>query len=338
MSLKDNNYNKKKVTIKDVARECNVSEATVSRVMSNSSLISEKTKKKVRKVIKKLEYYPNSSAVSLTKSSSKIIAVVAENQLKNPLQNDFFTEILAHIVKFAQEKGYYILYIHSESEEKTNIEVKKMINTNRVDGVLFLSLYQDDTIVDYLDEINFPYVTIGKTKDEKKGLWVDTDNFFATYEVTKRLIDSGLKKIGFISGPKNLMVSNHRLEGFKRALKENNLSVNKKQIIFTNFDIFDAEKAAKTLLEYGDLEGIVTTDDILAIGALNYLEKINKSLKVTGFNNSKLRKYLKMKFTTIDINYDELAKKSIFLLVDKIENNKSKTNGITVKSIIIEGE
>lgn len=324
----------KKITIKDVALMAKVSESTVSRVMSNSPLISENTKKKVLEIIKQLDYLPNQAAISLTKSISKIIAVVVENNMTNPLHNDFFTEILSHIEEYTSKKDYYIIYIHSNNNEDTNKKIKKLIKTNRVDGIIFLSLLENIEINEYLLQRDFPYINIGKPYNNK-GLWVDNNNSLISYEITKSLLDSGLEKILFLSGPKELKVTKDRLEGYKKALEEKKIKIEEKNIISINFDLYEAENVMKNIIDKLDFEAIFTTDDILAIGCISYLNKINKNIKVTGFNNSKLRKYLKMDFTTVDINYKILAESSVSLLINKIEKKEILENNIIVDSIII---
>ncbi|CAM3085683.1 LacI family DNA-binding transcriptional regulator [Streptobacillus felis] len=327
----------KKITIKDVAKKANVSEATVSRVMSNSPLISDKTKRKVLKVIKELDYFPNSAAVSLTKSSSRILGIVIEDQNDNPLQNDFFTETLSYISAYALERGYYILYIHSKDNEELHENIERLIKTNRIDGLVFLNLVENDRNINYLKEIKFPYVVLGTPKELDKGLWVDNDNIKATREVTKRMIQKGYTNFTFLSGPTNLTVSNYRKEGYTIALKE--AKIKSMYQISSDFDSYEAYHTTKELLmQNNQIEVIITTDDILAIGAIRAIEELGKKVEVTGFNNSKLRRYLKLNFTTVDIRYEELANKSVNILIDNIENVKREKNFVIVQADIIEGE
>ncbi|WP_072592784.1 LacI family DNA-binding transcriptional regulator [Streptobacillus ratti] len=327
----------KKITIKDVAKKANVSEATVSRVMSNSPLISDKTKRKVLKVIKELDYFPNSAAVSLTKSSSRIIGIVIEDHNDNPLQNDFFTETLSYISTYALERGYYILYIHSKDNQESHENIERLIKTNRIDGLVFLNLVENDRNINYLQKINFPYVILGTPKELSMGMWVDNDNIKATKEVTKKMIEKGYSNFEFLSGPTNLTVSNYRKEGFLIALKE--AKIKSKHQISSDFDSYEAYFTTKKLLEMDEnIEVIVTTDDILAIGAIRAIEELGRKVEVTGFNNSKLRKYLKLDFITVDIRYEELANKSVNILIDSIENIKREKNFVIVQSDILEGD
>lgn len=325
----------KKTTIKDVARLAKVSEATVSRVMSNSSLISDTTKEKVMKAVKELDYYPNSAAVSLTKNFTKIIGVVIENLDSNPLQNDFFTEIMSHISRYALKRDYYLLYINSRNDEENRANIEKLIKSNRIDGLIFLNFVEEDRSIKYLEEKYFPYVVLGTPKSGK-GLWVDNNNVLASYLITKEYLEKGYKKIAFLSGPSDLAVSNYRKKGYLDALNEKGIYIEIKNILSSEFDITLSENLIENFLkENDDIEGIITTDDILAIGALRAIEKSQKRIFVTGFNNTKLRKYLKYNFLTVDIKYEQLAKSAINLLIDRIENIELKKNFVTVDVEIV---
>lgn len=327
--------NMKKITIKDVAKVANVSEATVSRVMSDSPLISSKTKEKVMKIIKELDYFPNSAAVSLTKSSSNIIGVVI-NGNQNPLQNDFFTQTLEYINKYILDKGYYILYLQLNDEEEAYDRIYKLIKTNRIDGLIFMNLLEGENELKYLQSIDFPYVVIGTPDEKKLGLWVDNDNIKSCFDITDMQIKKGKKEIAFLSGTKELTVTKHRKQGYLEALKKNNIKVKNEYILNTKFSTTEAYQIVKDFLSKNNVELIITTDDVLAIGAIRAIKDMKMDVEVTGFNNSKLRTYLNYSFLTVDIKYESLAKSSVELLTNKIENKENLKNHIIIQSEIIE--
>ena len=331
----------RKFTIKDVAKIANVSEATVSRVMSNSNLISDKTKEKVMEVVRKLDYFPNSAAVSLTKSKSNILGlvVVSSTKTENPLQNDYYNEIIPFISKYALDLGYYTLYLQFENKEEAYENVYKLIKSNRIDGVIFLNFIEDEEHISYFEKISFPYTIIGTPNDKKKGLWIDNDNIKACFDITNKLIQKGKKNILFISGPSDMSVSIYRKKGYIKALKENKIIIEKKNIL--SLSEFSSDLAYDNVRNYeniNEIDAIITTDDILAIGAKKAVNKLGIDIDVTGFNNSKLRSYLNYTFTTVDIKYDKLAKGAIYLLTNKIEEKKLNSNYIVVESEIIERE
>ena len=328
----------KKYTIKDVAKIANVSEATVSRVMSNSNLISDKTKEKVMEVVEKLDYFPNSAAVSLTKSKSNILGLVVVSSAKkeNPLQNDYYNEIIPFISKYALDLGYYTLYLQFENNEDAYENVYRLIKSNRIDGLMFLNFTEDDEHISYFEKISFPYTIIGTPNDKTRGLWIDNDNIKSCFNITNDLIKKGKRNILFISGPSDMTVSIYRKKGYMDALKNNEIDINESNIL--SLPEFSSDLAYDSVIKHENIDkidAIITTDDILAIGAIRAVEKLGVNVDVTGFNNSKLRSYLNYTFTTVDIKYDRLAKGAVYLLTSKIEENELNYNHIVVESEII---
>lgn len=329
----------KKSTIKDVAKIANVSEATVSRVMSNSNLISNKTKKKVMEVVRQLDYFPNSAAVSLTKSKSNILGlvVVSSAKIENPLQNDYYNEIIPFISKYALDLGYYTLYLQFENKEEAYENVYRLIKSNRIDGLIFLNFIEDEEHISYFEKISFPYAIIGTPNNKTKGLWIDNDNIKSCFDITNKLIQKGKKNLLFISGPSDMSVSVYRKKGYLDALKKNDINFESENIL--SLPEFSSDLAYNNVKNYNNIDkidAIITTDDILAIGAKKAIDNLGLDIEVTGFNNSKLRSYLNYKFTTVDIKYDKLAKGAVYLLTSKIAEKELKSNYIVVESEIIE--
>ena len=285
----------KKSTIKDVAKIANVSEATVSRVMSNSNLISNKTKKKVMEVVRQLDYFPNSAAVSLTKSKSNILGlvVVSSAKIENPLQNDYYNEIIPFISKYALDLGYYTLYLQFENKEEAYENVYRLIKSNRIDGLIFLNFIEDEEHISYFEKISFPYAIIGTPNNKTKGLWIDNDNIKSCFDITNKLIQKGKKNLLFISGPSDMSVSVYRKKGYLDALKKNDINFESENVL--SLPEFSSDLAYNNVENYNNIDkidAIITTDDILAIGAKKAIDNLGLDIEVTGFNNSKLRQLI----------------------------------------------
>lgn len=327
----------KRVTILDVAKKANVSIATVSRVMSDSAVISEATKKVVRQAIEELKYIPNSIAQSLTNSNTNIIGIILNSQDIDPLSNSFFSEILSIISDKLLENGYYTLYIHYSSIEKEKSSVQALVNSNRVDGLIFLRAYEDETVFKYLKEMDFPFVIIGTPKKVNNYLWVDNDNVKTTYLITQNLINEGRKKLCFLGGPQTLNVTKSRFSGFEKAVHKNGMLIRKTHILESKFNEEDAYNLVSNFLDKHKVDGIVTTDDVFAIAANKALQaKGIDNVKVTGYNNTSLRKYGRYEFTTVDINTRELGSAACKLLIDKLKKVESKINFSIIDTNIIE--
>lgn len=325
-----------RITLADVAKKAKVSTATVSRVVANSPLISCETKEKVNKVITEMNYIPNSTAQSLTTNSTRIIGVVLNSYDIDPLSNNFFSEILSSISDYLLSNKYYTLYIHANDDIEEKEYIKFLIGSKRVDGLIFLRAYNDENILQYLEKAKVPFSIIGTPNNTEEYIWVDNDNIDVTYKITKKIIESGKKNICFLGGPKNLKVTNFRYQGYKKALKE--MKIEKEYVLESLFNVKEAhEKIKKFLSKNEKIDAIVTTDDILAIASLKACEDLGKNdVKVTGFNNTYIRRFSNYNFTTVEVNVKKLGKISSELLIEKIEKKKLKKNYAIVEAHIIE--
>lgn len=328
-----------KVTIKDVAKEAKVATSTVSRVLSNSSRISEETKKKVNDAIKKLNYTPNVVARGLANNKTKILAVVLPDGAENVFSNPFFAQALKGISICAQKENYYIMYAFKEGDSDIQW-MKQFTESKLVDGLCLFNAKNNDESIDYLKEINFPFVIIGRPEVVDNILWTDNDNFQAMYTLTQKLIEMGHSKIGFIGAKENLNFSKDRLQGYKQALFSRGITLNE-NIVFQGSDFTENEgyKAMDKILSEKDITAILTTDDLLAFGAQKRMMELEENnIAIVGFNNTPLSEYQRIPLASVDINSEKLGYYAIKLLIDKLENRAMKKNFYIIDTKLIERE
>lgn len=327
------------VTIKDVALLANVSPSTVSRVIANNPKISDKTKKRVIKAMKELNYHPNIVARSLANKSTNILGLIIPNEAHDLFSNPFFIKAMNGISLYAQEKKYYIMYAFSKNEEDEVEFIKEYTHSKLVEGIILLTVRENDKCIKYLKKKNYPFVVIGRPDDSKGVLWVDNDNFDAMYKVVNKLISKGCDSIAFIGGPKNRRMSKDRLEGYMSALKDNQISVDEKLIFQKeNFSKECGYDAMKKILEYKIPSAVVTTDDLLAFGAIEVMNECGKRIPIIGFNNTPLSQYQQPKLSSVDINSEELGRKAAELLINKLENDDMPVNHYIIPTDIIKRE
>lgn len=210
------------VTIKDVAKVAKVAPSTVSRVISDSDHISEKTKKKVRKVMEELGYHINLNARGLVQQSTKTLGVVlkhSENlawQWKNP----FFSEVLQGISAHCHEHGYSIMITTGNTEEEIYADTVKMVQGKQVDGIIVLYAKEEDMVVPFLLEADIPFAVIGKPINRTNEImYVDNDNIQAAKDATDFLLLQRHQRIGFVGDNPTFQVIQDRLEGYYKALE-----------------------------------------------------------------------------------------------------------------------
>ena len=167
-------------TIKDVAREAGVSPSTVSRTLHDSSLISQETKEKIWRAMKKLNYSPNFAAQNLANNTSNIIGVILPPNEESVANNPFFGQILQGITSVCNQQAYMVSVATGKDNAELIENVQMMMERGRVKRFIVTFSQQSDDVLEYLDQNNAEYVLIGEPiKNIAETLYVNNDNVAA---------------------------------------------------------------------------------------------------------------------------------------------------------------
>lgn len=330
------------VTIKDVAKQANVAPSTVSRVIADSSRISEDTKQKVRNAMKQLGYHPNLNARSLASQSTQLIGLVMPSSSDVVFQNPFFPTVLQGISEGAHEKKYALHMTTGKSEKETLEGVVNMVQGKRVDGMILLNSKVEDNIITYLKERDFPFVLIGKPyKNVEQITHVDNDNFRAMKEATEYLLKHGHRKIAFIGGSLDLMVTVERFLGYERAMRNANITLRNEYVINEEFLIEGGQEAVRKLMSVTHPPtAIIVADDFMALGVLNTLDELGirvpEDISIVSFNNVLLAEMAKPPLTSVDINIFDLGYQASKSLIQMIENSNEPIKRMIIPHKLIE--
>lgn len=330
-----------KVTIKDVAREASVATSTVSRVLSGNEKISDETKERVFEAIKKLDYRPNAIARSLANKKRHMLGVVLPSEAQDLISNHFFVEAMKGMSIYAQSMNYYITYAFSKDESDESNYIEDLCSSSLVDGICLLRAKENDKTIELLKKRNFPFVVIGRPEQSEDSLWVDNDNFKASYDLNEKIIKRGIKKIAFLGGRPNWNVTKDRYNGYKMACEVNGISISEDLVLFSeSFSEEIGYNMAKELIEKNiEFQAVFTTDDLLAIGVLKRFNEIGlHNVIVTGFNNIPLAPYQNPPLSSIDINAQELGYRATKLLIDSLEGVKKPHKHYIINCDFIERE
>ncbi|HZG75312.1 MAG TPA: LacI family DNA-binding transcriptional regulator [Paenibacillus sp.] len=300
------------VTIKDVARRAGVSPSTVSRVISNHPRISEETSLRVRKVMEEIGYHPNMMAKSLVSRTTRTIAVILPRPADELFQNLFFSEVIRGIVTQSTRSGYDLLMATGTTEREELETVTRLVRGRRVDGILLLYSRANDPVVAMLKEADFPFAIIGRNEDYPDILTIDNDNVQASYDATRHLISQGHERIGFVSGPPNLIVSRDRLAGYSKAMREAGLPVRNDWIVEGEFLQESGYRAMSLLMGLPERPtALVVIDDVVTFGILRGLVELGysvpKDLGLVSFNNIVFSELATPPISSIDIGIYQLG-------------------------------
>ncbi|WP_138416247.1 LacI family DNA-binding transcriptional regulator [Aquibacillus sediminis] len=323
------------VTIKDVAKKANVAPSTVSRVISDSPNISERTKRKVRKVMDEMGYYINLNARVLVQQSTQNIGIVMKNSTVESLHDPFFPVVLQGISSYANKQEFSISLTTGDTEEAIFHDVEKMVQGKRVDGIIVTYSKDNDKVVPYLLKCGIPFVVVGKPViHTNEVMYVNNDNVQAAKEATEYLIQLGHDKIAFIAGDKEFEVSGSRTRGYKEAMQAHNLEV-KDEYIKHSTNMESVENIVYQLLALSERpSAIIGTDDLATLHIMSVLRKNNinvpEDMSLISFNNTMVAKLVNPAVTSVDTNIFQLGYESARTLIEEI-----KEKSTFPKSVII---
>lgn len=312
--------------IKLVAKISGVSVATVSRVLNNSESVSTKTFEKVTKVIEELGYSPNVLGRNLRKNKTMNILVLLPS-----LSNSFYSKVIAGIENVAKENNYKIMIANTKLDPKQEQKYLDMLTTKQFDGLILLASSQTKQKLDYLSK-NYPIIQCCEYIHNTKTSIVSIDNYQAGFDATKYLIKLGHKKIGLVSNEKYLSAT-QREKGFIDALKKHDIEVNKDYIFHCDYSLEQSQKIADKISNYKNMPtAIFTISDQIAIGLISKLTQngisVPKDISVMGFDNTNICNIYNPTITTVSQPQFEIGKKSMELLIQKIQDINIKDKQI----------
>ncbi|TJY41521.1 LacI family transcriptional regulator [Cohnella pontilimi] len=311
------------VTIKDVAKKAGVSPSTVSRVIAEHPRISAKTSRKVREVMDELGYHPNMMAKSLVSKTTKTIGVILPRPAEELLLNFFFYEFMRGVMAQLTRAGYDLLMAGGNNEREELETVTRLVRGGRIDGLLLLYSRIADPIIAFLHKEKVPFVLIGRSLDYENVLSVDNDNVQAAYDATKHLIAQGQRRIGFVSGPTHLAMTQDRLAGYTKALAEAGLPFKQGWVVEGEFLLESGYRAMASIMSQPEPPtALVVIDDFVAFGVLKGLAELGfrvpQDVAIVSFNNIALAELTMPPITSVDIGTYQLGYTASQMLLSTI--------------------
>ena len=330
------------ITIKDVAKRAGVATSTVSRTIQDHSSISEKTKKKVRSVMKELGYQPNLAARGLVNKNMRTIGVILPVSDGTVFKNPFFLEMIRGISKACNENKYMVALASGTTEEELLESIQTMAKGGRADGFIVLYSKKEDKVIDYLHREQLFYAMIGKPYEyENEIVYVDNDNQLAGKDATNYLLNLNHKKIAFIDGNFGQMMSSERLAGYKHALMLKGIEVNPEFILQGQTKNASQKTKIKELFSLENRPtAVVAGDDLIAMELIYLLKEINlripEDVSIISFNNSIFTEIVQPALTSIDLHVTFLSEQVVEKLIDFIEGKQNLAIKIILPHEIIE--
>ncbi|WP_067727506.1 catabolite control protein A [Oceanobacillus damuensis] len=287
------------ITIYDVAREANVSMATVSRVVNGNPNVKPTTRKKVLATIERLGYRPNAVARGLASKKTTTVGAIIPD-----ISNIFFSELARGIEDIATMYKYNIILSSSDQNKDKELQLINTMLEKQVDGILFMGGNISEDHIHQFKTSSVP-VVLASTYDPTDTIpSVNIDYELAAYEATKHLIDNGHKQPALIASKTESSVNALKYNGYMRALKESGIEINEDLLIKGEYAYQTGLSAVEKLLELDEKPtAVFVTYDEIALGVIHGAQdrgySIPEDLEVFGFDNIRLATMVRPRLTTI---------------------------------------
>ncbi|SHI65795.1 transcriptional regulator, LacI family [Flavobacterium haoranii] len=316
---------KKKVTLKQIAKELDVSVSTVSKSLRDSPEISEDTRLKVQAFAKLYNYKPNNIALSLKNKKTKTIGVIIPE-----IVHHFFATVISGVEQVANETGYNVIVCLSDESFDKEVINMEMLANGSIDGFIMSLSKETQQKGDYhhIKEVinqGMPVIMFDRVANEILTDKVIIDDYQAAYEAVNFLIQNGAKKIALITTVDYVSVGKLRTEGYLKALEDNDIKVEDKYIVKIE-DIETCDSKIHYLLHSEKVDAVIAVNELFAVVTIKIANSLNinvpNDLSVIAFTDGIISKFSTPTITTVSQNGVKMGRKAAEMLIRRLEEEE----------------
>lgn len=318
---------RRKVTLKQIAKELDVSISTVSKSLRDSPEISEDTRQKVQAFAKLYNYRPNLIALSLKNKKTKTIGIIIPE-----IVHHFFATVISGIEHVANEHGYNVIVTLSDESFDKEVINMEMLANGSIDGfIMSLSKetqYRKDFhhITEVINQ-GMPVVMFDRVTNDILCDKVIIDDNLAAYEAVQSLIDKGFEKIALITTVDYVSVGKLRTDGYIKALKTNDIKIDENLIIRIE-DIDNCSDQIESLISNNKIDAVFAVNELFAVTAIKAAKsigiKVPEDLAIIGFTDGIISKYSSPSITTVSQNGIKMGGKAAKMLIERLESEEEE--------------
>lgn len=314
---------KRKVTLKQIARELDVSISTVSKSLKDSTEISEDTRQKVQAFAKLYNYKPNNIALSLKNKKTKTIGIIIPE-----IVHHFFATVISGVENIANEHGYNVIVCLSDESFDKEVINMEMLANGSIDGFIMSLSKETQQKRDFhhISEVinqGMPVVMFDRVTNDILCDKVIIDDNLSAIQAVQTLVDKGLKKIALITTVDYVSVGKLRTEGYLKALKSNDITIDENLILKIE-DIEHCNEAIENLINNQKIDAIFAVNELFAVTAIKAALKIGlkipEDIAVIGFTDGIISKYSSPSITTVSQNGIKMGGKAAKMLIERLES------------------
>jgi LacI family transcriptional regulator len=326
---------KNKITIDDIAAKAGVSIASVSRALNQEPGIGEKTRARILKLVKRLNYHPNAHAQGLATKTLNAIGIVSPRFSEFAFSNPFYTETIKGIENRAREFGKFLAFSFGGEKNYT-----QLIYQGLAAGLIVVGNRVGDPWLKRAQVQKIPLILIPGDPSEPEIPSVDFDNIESAVKSVAHLLDLGHRKIGLINGSPFSKYSIDRFEGYKKKLKETNLPIREEFILYTDFTPDDAHVAMRKLLSLSDPPtAVLVINDHCALGVMRAAREMNYripgDISIVGSGDVQFSTLTSPTLTTIREPFYEIGRESADRLIRVLQKKRISPRHLVLPAELI---
>lgn len=330
------------ISLKDIASECGVSAATVSKALHDQKDISSETKKRIRKIAEEMGYFPNAAARALKTNCSKNIGVLYADEASMGLTHEYFAGVLNGFKTQAESLGYDITFINTNPAGR-QMSYLKHCRYRNFDGVVIVCADFMETSVQELMNSDIPVITIDYSHFSCSA--VSSNNAKCMGDLLEYIIGMGHTRIAYIHGQEYSSVTRDRLAAYYRKLSEHGIEIPESYVRAARYlEVKDVAKQTRALLNLENPPTVILfPDDTAVIGGMNVIRemglRIPEDISIAGYDGTRISQMLSPKLTTIRQDTDQIGREAARRLIRIIEQPKTAlVERVVVEGILLPGE
>lgn len=303
-------------TIKDIAREAQVSYATVSRALNGKYGVRPATRKRILEIARSLNYTPNAIARGLVTRRTRTIGLILPD-----ITNPFFPEVARGVEEEAQRRRYSVFLCNTNWERSREREYVRLLAQKRVDGLIIAPISNSGGELEEVPE-GVGVVYVSNVPRTTRRSYVQIDNVRGGYLATRHLLDAGFERIAFIGAVEGAQSANERLEGYRLAFAESGVALEERYVHLGHFRQETGYRVIRDMIDSGDCpQAVFAENDIIALGVLQGVReaglRVPADVAVVGFDDIAFASFRDIQLTTVYQPKYELGKLAVQMLLEE---------------------
>ncbi len=316
-----------KISIYDVAKKAGVSISTASKALNDRKDVGESTKERIRSIARELNYEPSHFARALAMRKTDNIGVLTVRYFPAPvITNPFYSKIIEGIEECLIRENLNLVTNILRKEQVEGLETPKMVKEKAVDGIILLGHMPEGFVKEIIGR-GLPAVMVDNKSFDGSVSTVMIDNEGGAYNAVTRLINTGHKRIAYLSGPSSRESFKKRREGYSKALSDKGLSPDGRFVVFNETGEPGYSWMKKILSHDEKPDAVFACNDVTAILAVNMLKeagfRVPRDISVVGFDNIDMGTHFIPAIATVDVNKEMMGVKSAEKLLELINNKNA---------------